>query len=122
MNLLENAAKYTGERTLLEISAERGDGEVKITVADRGPGLAEGEEERVFEKFHRARTEHAALGAGLGLAICRAIIKAHGGRITAQNREGGGVAFTFTLPLEGDPPAPLRDLPEEPEDEEPVGG
>ena len=122
VNLLENAAKYTGERTLLEISAERGDGEVKITVADRGPGLAEGEEERVFEKFHRARTEHAALGAGLGLAICRAIIKAHGGRITAQNREGGGVAFTFTLPLEGDPPAPLRDLPEEPEDEEPVGG
>ncbi len=115
VNLLENAAKYTGEGTPLEISAERGDGEVRITVADRGPGLAEGEEERVFEKFHRARTEHAALGAGLGLAICRAIITAHGGRISAQNREGGGVAFTFTLPLEGEPPAPLRDLPEQEE-------
>ncbi len=114
VNILENATKYTEEGTPLEIEAGRADGEVTITVADRGPGLADGEETRVFEKFHRARAEHTTLGVGLGLAICRAIVNAHGGRIWAKNRDGGGVAFTFALPLEGEAPR-LPELPEKPE-------
>lgn len=105
VNLLENAAKYTPEGTPIEIEARRSDGEVTIEVADRGPGLPPGEEERVFEKFHRARTELPAPGVGLGLAICRAIVTAHGGRIWARSREGGGASFTFALPLSGQAPA-----------------
>jgi two-component system sensor histidine kinase KdpD len=117
VNLLENAAKYTPEGTPIEIEARPSDGEVLIEVADRGPGLPPGEETRVFEKFHRAHTEMKAPGVGLGLAICRAIVTAHGGRIWAQNREGGGASFTFALPLAGQ--APTGALPEidEKEDE-----
>ncbi len=110
VNLLENAAKYTGDGTPLEIAAEAAAGEVTISVADRGPGLPEGEEERVFEKFHRARSEHPTSGVGLGLAICRAIVTAHGGRMWARNRDGGGAIFTFALPAPG--PAPEGGLPE----------
>ena len=71
-------------------------------MADRGPGLAADELERVFEKFYHAKS--ASAGAGLGLAICRAVIEAHGGRIWAENRPGGGAVFRFTLPL-GEPHA-----------------
>lgn len=105
VNLLENAAKYSGEGTPIEITAERADGELTIEVADRGPGLPEGEEDRVFEKFHRGRSEPKAPGVGLGLAICRAIVTAHGGRIWARNRPGGGASFTLALPLSGEAPA-----------------
>jgi len=72
-------------------------------VADRGPGLAPGEAERIFEKFYRG---HAAppRGVGLGLAICRGVVEAHAGRIWAENRSGGGVDFRFTLPIAGSPP------------------
>jgi two-component system sensor histidine kinase KdpD len=110
VNLLENAAKYTPEGALIEIDAEREGGEVRITVADHGPGLGAGEEARVFEKFHRARADRSTPGVGLGLAICRAIVTAHGGRIWAENRPDGGAAFTFALPLEGE--APSKRLPE----------
>jgi two-component system sensor histidine kinase KdpD len=110
INLLENAAKYTPPGTPIEIEARRADGEITVEVADCGPGLPEGEEERVFEKFHRGRAERSRSGVGLGLAICRAIVTAHGGRIRAQNRDGGGVSFTFALPLSG--PAPAGALPE----------
>jgi two-component system sensor histidine kinase KdpD len=114
VNLLENAAKYTPAGTPIEIQASRTDGEVEIEVSDRGPGLPEGEETRVFEKFHRARpAEQGEPGVGLGLAICRAIVTAHGGHIRARNREGGGASFTFALPLEGE--APVGGLPEIPE-------
>jgi two-component system sensor histidine kinase KdpD len=84
-----------------------------IEVADRGPGVGAGEEQRVFEKFHRALHEGSPGGVGLGLAICRAIVAAHGGRIWAQNREGGGASFHFALPIEGEPPKLV--LPEAPE-------
>ncbi len=73
-----------------------------VEVADRGPGLAAGDEARVFEKFYRAGS--AGGGVGLGLAICRGIVEAHGGRIWAENRPGGGAAFRFALPVEGQPP------------------
>jgi two-component system sensor histidine kinase KdpD len=74
-------------------------------VADRGPGLPPGAEERVFEKFYRGAGREDRGGVGLGLPICRGIIEAHGGRIWAENRPGSGVAFRFFLPATGSPPA-----------------
>ena len=105
INLLENAVKYTPAGTPIEISAVVTDGVVRVDVADRGPGLPPGEEVRIFEKFHRAPSAAAAGGVGLGLTICRGIVTAHGGRIWAENRAGGGAVFRFTLPLAGPPPA-----------------
>ncbi len=106
VNLLENAAKYTPKGSPIDLSAwvDGQDGqEVVVEVADRGPGLPPGDEKRIFDKFFRVRPTTAS-GVGLGLAICRAIIEAHGGRIWAENRAGGGAAFRFTLPLDGEPP------------------
>ena len=103
VNLLENAAKHTPEGTEIRISAIPGDGELALVVEDNGPGLPAGDPEPLFAKFQRGRSEGDVPGAGLGLAICRAIIKAHGGRITAGNREGGGARFTVTLPVPGEP-------------------
>jgi two-component system sensor histidine kinase KdpD len=114
INLLENAAKYTPAGTPIEISAEALDGMVRVDVADRGPGLEPGEESRIFDKFYRAPSGAATSGVGLGLTICRGIITAHGGRIWAENRPGGGAVFRFTLPLSG-PPRPA--LPSEAEGE-----
>ncbi|HZO15629.1 MAG TPA: ATP-binding protein, partial [Polyangiaceae bacterium] len=107
INLLENAAKHTRAGTPIEIRAlrSRSGEEVIFEVADRGGGLQPGEEERVFEKFHRGRTERRTAGVGLGLTICDAIVRAHGGRIWAENREGGGASFKFALPLDGEAPA-----------------
>ncbi len=104
VNLLENAAKYTPPGTPVEISAAAEDGLVRVDVADRGPGLPAGEEDRVFDKFHRAPGTVATPGIGLGLTICRGIVTAHGGRMWATNRPGGGAVFHFTLPLSGPPP------------------
>jgi two-component system sensor histidine kinase KdpD len=102
MNLIDNAVKYTPQGTPIELSAEVKDEEIVIDVADRGPGIPAGEENRIFEKFVRGSTRGG--GMGLGLTICRAIISAHGGRIWAQNRPGGGAAFFFSLPLGGEVP------------------
>jgi two-component system sensor histidine kinase KdpD len=104
LNLLDNALKYTPPASPVEIITTAGETNVTIEIADRGPGLPAGEEEKVFEKFHRAEPV-ATRGAGLGLAICRGIVQAHGGRIWAQNLPGGGVAFLFTLPLGDTRPA-----------------
>jgi two-component system sensor histidine kinase KdpD len=104
VNLLENAVKYTPADCPLRIIATASDRQVTVEVADHGPGLPRGDETRVFEKFYRAGDSRG--GAGLGLAICRGIVQAHGGRIWAQNLPEGGVAFLFTLPLpETRPPA-----------------
>lgn len=107
IHLLENSAKYGAGA--IDISAHVSPDEVQVEVADRGPGIPPGDEARVFEKFQRAARESSSGGVGLGLAICRAIVAAHGGRVWAQNREGGGAVFRFTLPLQGDAPvlAPL---------------
>jgi two-component system sensor histidine kinase KdpD len=103
LNLLDNAVKYTPEGCPIEITARASDGEVTVSVADRGPGLPADVLERIFEKFYRAKTAARRGGAGLGLTICRAIVQAHGGRIWAENRPGGGLVFHFTLPLSEQP-------------------
>jgi len=103
INLLENAVRYTPAGSDLDISVETGDNAMKIAVADHGPGIPKGREDRLFEKFYQARHEAAQSGVGLGLAICRAIIEVHGGRIRAQNRPGGGAVFTFMLPVDQPP-------------------
>jgi two-component system sensor histidine kinase KdpD len=98
INLLENSLKYTPPGTPLEISVLVQGKEILVAVADRGPGLPTGEEERIFEKFYQV-SPGSARGAGLGLTICHSIIEAHGGRIWATNREAGGAIFSFTIPL-----------------------
>ncbi|MYM30055.1 DUF4118 domain-containing protein [Duganella sp. CY15W] len=111
-NLLENAAKYTPPGARIEISAALHGAWINVMVYDDGPGLPPGREEALFEKFTRGERESAKPGVGLGLAICRAIVSAHGGSIHAASGHGvaspasplGGAAFTFTLPL-GTPPA-----------------
>jgi len=103
-NLLENAAKYTPVGAHIAIGAALHGAWIEITVSDDGPGLPAGREEALFEKFTRGERESAKPGVGLGLAICRAIVEAHGGQIRAGRSGAGGAAFTFTLPL-GTPPA-----------------
>ncbi len=99
VNLLENAARYTPPGTPISISACLDGRTIRITIADRGPGLPAGSEDRVFDKFYRASpTADGGRGSGLGLAICRAIVKAHAGEITASNRAGGGAEFVIRLP------------------------
>lgn len=103
-NLLGNAVKFArpGSAAHLEISSREDDepGWIRIDVADRGLGLPVGEEELIFEEFHRA-TEHAAgvEGTGLGLSLCRTIVARHGGSISAFTNEHGGATFTMTLPV-----------------------
>ncbi|MCI0548397.1 MAG: sensor histidine kinase KdpD [Candidatus Rokubacteria bacterium] len=104
INLVDNALKYTPPESPIEIAAWPGDGQVVVEVGDRGPGVPAGKEERVFEKFYRGGDAHGR-GVGLGLAIAEGIVKAHGGRIWAERRPGGGLAFRFTLPASGAPPA-----------------
>lgn len=99
LNLLENALKYSPPRSPLRLTGAVEAKNVVLSVADRGPGLPAGEEQRVFEKFFRVGTPHAAGGTGLGLAICRMILEAHGGMIGARSLEEGGAEFTIVLPL-----------------------
>jgi two-component system sensor histidine kinase KdpD len=105
VNLLENVVKYTPAGTPLEISAFAREGAIEVQVADRGPGFPAGEEQRIFDKFYRLPGSAGAGGVGLGLTICRGIVLAHGGRIWAENRTGGGAVFHFTLPVVGTPPS-----------------
>jgi len=102
-NLLENAVRYTPAESPIDIGV-RLDGEyMLISVADRGPGIPAADVERVFDKFYRVmETQTKATrttGSGLGLAVCKGLVEAHGGRIWVENRQGGGAIFQFTLPL-----------------------
>jgi two-component system sensor histidine kinase KdpD len=106
-NLLENAARHTPPRTLVRLRAQVLGRELVLSVEDFGPGLPEGELERVFDKFRHGNCG----GAGLGLAICRAIVELHGGRIWAERLPGVGTAFRFALPLEAQPAMPTEVVP-----------
>jgi two-component system sensor histidine kinase KdpD len=108
VNLIDNALEYTPADVPIDICARAEDGQIVVDVADRGPGLPAGTEQRVFEKFFRVHgATRSRRGIGLGLAICRGIVQLHGGTITAGNRAGGGAVFRFTVPLSGS--APLVD-------------
>jgi two-component system sensor histidine kinase KdpD len=98
-NLIGNAVKYTPQGTPIEISATSGSGELIVTVSDHGPGIPDGEEKRIFEKFYRGSNAGNQEGDGLGLTISHAIVDAHGGRIWAENLLSGGAAFHFAIPL-----------------------
>lgn len=102
LNLIENALKHTPEGTAIAISAAPADGQAEVAVADRGPGLKPEELEKVFDLFYQGEGQPRRKGYGIGLAICRAIVQVHGGRIWAENREGGGAVFRFTLPRAGE--------------------
>jgi two-component system sensor histidine kinase KdpD len=103
VNLLENAAKFSPGGSAIEIAARVDAGNAVLRLTDHGPGLPKGREEAIVQKFERGERESALPGVGLGLAICRAIVQAHGGAIRGESRPGGGACFVITLPL-GDPP------------------
>jgi len=102
-NLLENAAKHTPPGTRITLRVDRQDDSLLVSVEDAGPGLPAGDPEQLFAKFHRGNTEGTVAGVGLGLAICRAIVRLHGGKIWAEQRPEGGAAFRFTLAVEEAP-------------------
>ncbi len=106
VNLLENAVRYGNSGGEITVTASRQGEQILVAVADRGPGVTESDVERIFEKFQRGDGAPAG-GIGLGLAICRAIVAAHGGTIGAERRDGGGLRVVFALPLPADQPAPV---------------
>ncbi|WP_020654527.1 DUF4118 domain-containing protein [Massilia niastensis] len=109
-NLLENGAKYTPPGSRIEVTAAVRGTWIDVSVMDDGPGLRPGSEETVFEKFTRGERESALPGVGLGLAICRAIVEAHGGTIRAAHSPLGGAAFVFSLPAGTPPDGPEPEL------------
>jgi len=109
-NLIENAAKYSPGDTPIELRAFLVDKTACIAVCDRGAGIAVEERERVFGMFARGAVESSKPGVGLGLAICRAIVEAHGGRIEVSSGDGGGTCMTLSLPL-GTPPGVEEEAP-----------
>jgi two-component system sensor histidine kinase KdpD len=109
LNLLTNAQRHA-PGSPVDLAAWLGDRTLELVVSDAGPGIPEALRERVFEKFFRSPRGDG--GVGLGLAICDAIARTHGGRIWAEPSPGGGASFRLSLPLEGQPPAPpLETLP-----------
>ncbi len=98
-NLLDNAIKFAPNDQVIEILAQVDVERVVVSVEDRGPGIDGDEQSKLFEKFYRGHMLTSKRGLGLGLAICRIIVEAHGGQIWAQNRVGGGAVFKFSLPL-----------------------
>jgi two-component system sensor histidine kinase KdpD len=106
VNLLENGSRYTPAGSELEVSAIARPDHVEIHIADNGPGLPTGSEEKIFDKFFRGASvaPDGRRGVGLGLAICRAIVEAHSGTIRAGNRPTGGAEFVISLPCTEAPP------------------
>lgn len=107
INLLENATKYTPKGTTIDVVARVENDELKIDVMDYGPGISKGEEQRIFDRFHRG--DHpGVLGMGLGLPICRSIAHIHNGTLVAENCVGGGACFRLTIPQPEAPPPHLN--------------
>ncbi|MBU6424052.1 MAG: DUF4118 domain-containing protein [Chloroflexi bacterium] len=105
-NLIENALRYAPAGTRVDVEVEREGDEVVLAVADRGPGVPTSEVERLFEPFYRIRgSARTGSGVGLGLAVAKGLVEAHGGRIWVEARHGGGARFAFALRAEGTPDA-----------------
>lgn len=107
-NVLRNAVKYAGRGTEIEATAARDASGVTLTVCDRGPGVPEADLARLFEPFYRAESGTERAGYGLGLAIARRAVEAHGGAIRAANRAGGGLCVEIRLPVAADSAATVR--------------
>jgi two-component system sensor histidine kinase KdpD len=105
VNLLENAMQHTPPGTPIVLRARPVGAAVEVAVADRGPGLPPGAERHIFEKFYRGGADSGRGNVGLGLAICKGMVEAHGGQIWAENGPQGGAVFRFTLPIVGTLPA-----------------
>lgn len=103
-NLVENAAKYSPAGESVRIAAAAADNELQVLVDDHGPGVPHEALSRLFDAFYRAPGTTAARGSGLGLAVARGLVTAHGGRIWAENLPEGGARFAFTLPIRPGPP------------------
>lgn len=103
INLLDNAIKHTKSECEIDIIVDNDDENVNISVADRGCGISESDLPNIFKIFYTtgSKSPDSKRGVGLGLAICQSIVEAHGGKIYASNRDGGGAIFTFTLPIGG---------------------
>lgn len=98
-NVIRNGVKFTAEGSAVDVAVEQGPDHFTVTVADRGPGVPEGDLPAIFEPFYRGENGRGTAGFGLGLAIARRALEAHGGRISARNRPGGGLEVTLHLPL-----------------------
>jgi two-component system, OmpR family, sensor histidine kinase KdpD len=106
-NLIENAAKYSPAGVEIGLAVQRINGEVRVSVEDRGPGIPPASLPHLFDPFYRvADGMNRPAGLGLGLAVAKGLVEAHGGRIWAENRPGGGARFSFTLPVEGNEQEP----------------
>jgi two-component system sensor histidine kinase KdpD len=105
INLLDNAAKFSPEGSPIDVGVRYADSAVTIAVEDRGPGIPEEDIQRIFEKFYRVKRFENVVGTGLGLSICKGIVEAHGGKIWAENRPGGGGKLAFSLPVKIPRPA-----------------
>jgi len=101
MHLLENAGKYSGPGVPIKVTAESKGDQLVVSVADRGPGIDSFEQSLIFEKFYRGRNQrYSAPGTGMGLAIAKVIVEAHGGTIGVVSQSGSGSVFSFTLPVD----------------------
>ncbi len=101
VNVIDNAVKYSPPSSSIEIRARVVDGEMEISVTDRGVGIPKEDLERVFDKFYRVQRPDNVSGTGLGLSISKGITEVHGGKIWAENRARGGTVIKMRLPLEG---------------------
>jgi two-component system sensor histidine kinase KdpD len=100
VNLLDNALKYSPSDQPIEVQARAAGDKMLLEVRDRGVGIPPDDLKQVFDKFYRVQHPGKPGGTGLGLSICKGIVEAHGGRIWARNRPGGGAVFTVALPLQ----------------------
>ena len=99
LNLLSNAVKFTPEGGRVEVVASPGDGHVEISVTDTGIGIAEEDQEAIFDEFRQVGEGHPREGTGLGLPLAKRFVELHGGRIWVESKVGRGSTFTFTIPV-----------------------
>ena len=101
LNLLDNAVKFGPAGQTVAVGVELAGDQARISVADGGPGVPASERARIFRAFERGRETRGTGGAGIGLAVVRQIVEAHGGSVSIEPNPGGGARFVVTLPLPG---------------------